>query len=125
FTERLLPGAFRNVLGDPDLDCVALVNHDGNKVLGRTPKTLRLQEDHLGLQFEVDLSPNITFHRDLYESVQRGDLQGCSFAFQVDEDEWSDGPDYPVRTVRSVRALKDVSVVTEPAYAHTQVYVRS
>src|SRR5207247_10206648 len=77
------------------------------------------------LQFEVDLSPNIRHHRDLYESVQRGDLNSCSFAFQVDEDEWNEGVDYPVRTIHSVRTLSDVSVVVEPAYSHTQVYVRS
>jgi HK97 family phage prohead protease len=126
FQEVLMPGAFRDVLGNSDLDCVALVNHDANKVLGRTSsRTLRLSSDHLGLQFEVDLSPNISHHRDVYEQVKRGDLAGCSFAFQVGEDDWREGSGYPVRTIRSVKALRDVSVVTDPAYEHTEVGVRS
>jgi HK97 family phage prohead protease len=126
FQEVLKRTAFSNVLG-PDLDCVALINHDQNRVLGRTTsRTLRLSTDSLGLQFECDLSPNISFHRDLYESVKRGDMNACSFAFQVDEDEWSDKfGEYPVRTIHSVKALRDVSVVTDPAYPHTEVGIRS
>lgn len=126
FQEVLMPSAFRDVLSDPNLDTVALINHDANKVLGRTlSKTLRLSSDHLGLQFEVDLSPKISHHRDVYEQVKRGDLQGCSFAFQVGEDEWSDGTAYPTRTIHSVKTLRDVSVVTDPAYEHTEVGIRS
>lgn len=126
FQEILKPGAFRDVLGDSDLDCVCLINHDANRVLGRTvSKTLRLASDNVGLQFEVDLSPNISFHRDLYESVKRGDLQGCSFAFQVGEDEWTESSAYPMRTIRSVKALRDVSVVLDPAYPSTDVGLRS
>jgi len=53
FVERLMPGAFNNVLHSDTLDCVALVNHDMNKVLGRTPKTLRLESDNVGLYFQV------------------------------------------------------------------------
>jgi len=126
FQEILKPTAFSNVLGDPNLDTVALVNHDANKVLGRTgSRTLRLHADNLGLQFEVDLSPNISFHRDLHESVKRGDMNGASFAFQVDEEEWEEDGDYPTRTIRSVKSLRDVSIVTDPAYPHTAVGIRS
>ncbi len=42
----------------------------------------------------------------------------------MDDDEWADGA-YPTRTVHSVKALRDVSVVTDPAYDHTQVGIRS
>ena len=126
FVERLSPGAFNNVLHSDSLDCVALVNHDMNKVLGRTPKTLRLESDNVGLYFQVDLSPDISHHRDLYEAVKRGDMNGCSFAFIADDDEWDDdGGAYPVRTVRSVKALRDISIVTDPAYSGTEVGIRS
>jgi HK97 family phage prohead protease len=127
FREVLLPTAFRNVLSDSNLDCVALVNHDANKILGRTgARTLRLSTDSLGLEFEVDLSPRISHHVDLYESVKRGDMASCSFAFEGADDEWDEGiGEYPVRTIRNFKALHDVSIVTDPAYDHTEVGIRS
>jgi len=125
FREVLAPGAFNDVVDDPDLDCVCLVNHDSNKVLGRTPRTLKLNSDGHGLEFQVDLSPNISHHKDVYEQVRRGDLCECSFGFVAGDDEWEDHGDYLMRTVRSVKSLHDVSIVSNPAYDNTHVGVRS
>jgi HK97 family phage prohead protease len=126
FQEVLKSGAFRSVLADRNLDCVCLINHDQNRVLGRTTsRTLRLNSDDQGLSFECDL-PNTSYGKDLYESVKRGDMNACSFAFHGVEDEWSDdGGEYPVRTVHSIKALHDVSVVADPAYPATEVGLRS
>jgi HK97 family phage prohead protease len=84
FRERIEPGAFKRVLATtPDVVC--LFNHQDNCVLGRTTSgTLRLREDSNGLAFECDL-PDTQAGRDTYASVQRGDLNGCSFAFMVDD----------------------------------------
>ena len=84
FRERIASGAFKRILAtNPDVVC--LFNHSDNAVLGRTTAgTLRLSEDSRGLKFECDL-PGTTAGRDTYESVQRGDLNGCSFAFMVDD----------------------------------------
>jgi len=126
FRERILPGAFKKSLsGGADVRC--LMNHDPNFVLGRTrSNTLRVQEDSIGLRFEV-LLPNTQQARDLYETVKRGDMDQCSFAFTVDADgdEWSEDQDergnrFIARTLRAVNVF-DVSAVTFPAYTDTTV----
>ena len=125
FREVLAPGAFNDALDDDALDCVALVNHDPSKLLGRTPRTLKLKSDGHGLEFQVELSPNISHHRDICEQVRRGDMCECSFGFVAGEDEWEDRGDHLMRTVRSVKSLHDVSIVSNPAYDNTHVGIRS
>ena len=123
---------------------MCLFNHSDSAVLGRTVAgTLRLSEDSRGLKFECDL-PDTTAGRDTYESVQRGDLNGCSFAFQVDDsrmceykEEEIDEEDEDgirgkfkramkavIRTIKDFANLIDVSVVTHPAYPQTSVDAR-
>src|SRR5690242_9418372 len=77
FRERILPGAFDEVLrSSPDV--VMTLNHDANQVLGRTTSgTLKLHADERGLAFDC-LLPNTSYAQDAYESVKRGDLNGCS-----------------------------------------------
>lgn len=142
FRERIASGAFKRILAtNPDVVC--LFNHSDSAVLGRTTAgTLRLTEDSKGLKFECDL-PDTNVGRDTYESVQRGDLSGCSFAFIVDdsrmceykEEEINDEDGRMreklkrafrtvVRTIRDFANLIDVSVVTHPAYPQTSVDAR-
>lgn len=125
FREVLETGAFRAALDRGD-DVRALFNHDANVVLGRsTAGTLTLTEDERGLRYDV-LLPDTQTARDLWTSVQRGDISQSSFAFTVDAEEWRDmsGDDLPLRVVKSVR-LFDVSPVTYPAYQETTVSARS
>ena len=142
FRERIASGAFKRIL-DTNPDVVCLFNHSDNAVLGRTTAgTLRLSEDSRGLKFECDL-PDTTAGRDTYKSVQPGDLNGCSFAFMVDdarmcdykEEEINDEDESMrgklkrafrtvVRTIRDFANLIDVSVVTHPAYPQTSVDAR-
>jgi uncharacterized protein len=89
------------------------------------------------LKFECDL-PDTTAGRDTYESVQRGDLNGCSFASMVDdarmceykEEEIDDeeggmrgmvkrAARAIIRIIRDFANLIDVSVVTHPVYPQT------
>lgn len=124
FRERIAPGAFADAVKRDDVR--ALFNHDANFVLGRTTaKTLRLVEDDRGLRYEVD-PPETTWARDLMVSVQRGDVNQSSFAFEVTEEEWDYGVrgEMPLRTIKAVR-LYDVSPVTYPAYESTTVSARS
>ena len=121
--EDIAPGAFAETL---DGDVRALFNHDPNYVLGRTSAgTLTLSEDENGLRFEIS-APDTAWARDLHASVQRGDINQCSFAFETMEDEWQRGaPGEPDRrTLKKVRLL-DVSIVTYPAYQATSVSARS
>jgi Escherichia/Staphylococcus phage prohead protease len=143
FHERIAPGAFKRILAtNPDVVC--LFNHSDNAVLGRTTAgTLRLCEDSRGLKFECNL-PNTQVGLDTYESVQRGDLSGCSFGFVVDDNRMceykeeeideEDGDGFRgkfkramkavIRTIKDFASLIDVSIVTHPAYPQTCVDAR-
>ena len=125
FTERIMPGAFSKVLDD---DVRALFNHDPNYVLGRTKaSTLTLEEDKKGLRMAIK-PPNVQWVRDLMESVRRKDINQSSFGFivDVDGDEWKEDKEGRVkRTIRSFSKLRDVSIVTYPAYTDTKVALRS
>ncbi len=138
FRERIRKNAFKRILEEKP-DVVATFNHDMNVVLGRTTSgTLQLHSDDRGLAFDC-LLPNTQGARDLYESIQRGDINGCSFAFNVAPgmDEWSQEPDYRmegdkiagskglVRTLKDFNQLIDVSIVTSPAYPNTSVDARN
>jgi len=124
FREVLETGAFRAAVDRGD-DVRALFNHDANFVLGRSLSgTLTLTDDERGLRYDVAL-PDTQTARDLWTSVQRGDISQSSFAFTVDAEEWRDmSSEMPLRVVKSVR-LYDVSPVTYPAYAETSVAARS
>jgi HK97 family phage prohead protease len=123
FVETVAPGCFSRTLKEKP-DVRALYNHDSGVVLARTPKTLRLREDKVGLAFEIDL-PDTQAGRDLKASVARGDIDGMSFGFQVIHDtveHRSDGTS--LRTLVDV-SLEEVSVVAFPAYQETEVALRS
>ncbi|WP_245398122.1 HK97 family phage prohead protease, partial [Clostridioides difficile] len=59
-----------------------LINHDWNKVIGRTNSNLILEEDERGLRFELDI-PATTDGNDLLENVRLGLIKGCSFGFNI------------------------------------------
>lgn len=119
FFEKLAVGAFTNALKTSDPRC--LFNHDPNFVLGRaSASTLRLTEDDKGLAIECDL-PDTQVGRDLFTSIQRGDVNQMSFAFTVARDDWQYVGPKLIRTVIEVEELFDVAPVTYPAYDQTSV----
>jgi|SRR5690606_7181318 len=122
FREQFKKGAFTESLEKDDQ--LFLWSHDPSKVLGRTKNgTLRLEEDDIGLRFELDL-PNTTLGNDAYETIKRGDVDGVSFGFKVEADEIQDADDdLPLRTVTKAR-LFEVSVVAFPAYPDSEVSAR-
>lgn len=91
FRERIASRAFDGIL-KTNPDVVATWNHDPAALLGRTSSgTLSLRGDSKGLGFDLAL-PNTTLGRDTYTLVKRGDIQGCSFGFELGErdDSWYD-----------------------------------
>lgn len=122
FREQIQKGAFLESLNNDDQRF--LWSHDTSKVLGRTKNsTLRLQEDGTGLRFDLDL-PNTTLGNDTYESIKRGDVDGVSFGFNVEDDEVVEPDDeLPLRTVKKAKLL-EVSAVAFPAYPDSQVSAR-
>lgn len=114
FRERVLVGAFDQVLGD---DVRGLFNHDYNLILGRTASgTLRLSSDSRGLHYEID-PPDTQYARDLQVSIERGDVSQSSFAFRAGDDKWWEDKAVVYRELITVERLYDVSPVTFPAYA--------
>lgn len=121
FREQIAPGAFADSIKDDDVR--ALFNHDPNFVLGRNRAgTLELREDKTGLHMEIDC-PNTQVARDLLTSIERGDVDQASFAFQAIDAAWDTVDGEEVRTLKKVR-LFDVSPVTFPFYEATDVSLR-
>jgi HK97 family phage prohead protease len=133
FREVIAPGAFTRSLRE-EQDVKALVNHDSNRILGRTTSgTLQLSDSPEGLRFRCQLDPNQQSHRDIHSSIKRGDISMCSFAFRPHTDDGAsydqaldeNGQRFHRRTLRDVD-LFDISVVCDPAYAQgTSVQARS
>lgn len=120
FTEQVRKGAFRRTIAEDDIR--ALFSHDDSKILGRTKaRTLRLDEDRVGLHAEIDL-PNTTLGRDVHESVRRHDISGMSFRFRARKDNWSNGGSR--RELLDVQ-LTEISLVVFPAYPATSAEARS
>lgn len=120
--EVIAPEAFNNTLSN---DIRALVNHDSMFVLGRNKaSTLDLKVDTYGLWGRAKINANDSDAMNLYERVKRGDVDQCSFGFNIikEDTEWRD--DGTVKwTIREID-LHEVSVVTFPQYGDTGVQAR-
>jgi HK97 family phage prohead protease len=122
FSEVIARGAFTKSLQTADVR--AYFGHDSRRVLGRVSAgTLRLREDDKGLAFEIDL-PDTSDGRDVHTLIKRGDITGMSFGFFVYRQEWDETVNPPKRTLLEIE-LREVSIVSEPAYDGTSVALRS
>jgi HK97 family phage prohead protease len=120
--ESIAPGAFDETLSN---DIRALINHDTSLVLGRNKAgTLELKVDSHGLWGRIKINPNDTDAVNLYERVKRGDVDQCSFGFNVIEEETEFREDGTVKWTLKKIDLHEVSVVTFPAYEGTGVQAR-
>ena len=121
-TESIAPGAFAETLGN---DVRALVDHDTRLVLGRSKAgTLELREDAHGLWGKVRINPNDSDAMNLYSRVQRGDVDQCSFGFDIVREDTEIHEDGSVHWTLLEVELYEVSVVTFPAYEETSVAAR-
>ena len=81
YTESIAPTAFDGALSD---DIRALINHDTRLVLGRNKAgTLTLRTDSRGLWGDVLINQKDSDAMNLYERVKRGDVNQCSFGFDI------------------------------------------
>lgn len=124
----------RGALLKTDLrDVRFLVNHDTSRIpLARSRRnngssTMQLTVDDEGMSIRVNLdTENNAEARSLYSAVQRGDISGMSFMFSVDGEEWEElESDHPLRRIKSIGSVVEVSAVTFPAYESTEIYARS
>ena len=122
-TESIAPEAFSKTLAN---DVRALINHDTTLVLGRTKAgTLTLREDTRGLWGHIDINPNDVDAMNLYERVKRGDVDQCSFGFEIRSEDTDILEDGSVHwTIRDVD-LHEVSCCTFPAYEETSISARA
>ncbi|WP_152080549.1 HK97 family phage prohead protease [Sporolactobacillus terrae] len=120
--EEIAPEAFDNTLGN---DIRALINHDTTLVLGRNRNgTLELHTDGHGLWGSVRINPKDTDAMNVYERVKRGDVNQCSFGFNIRKEDTDFSDDGTAKwTLRDVD-LHEVSVCTFPAYEDTGVQAR-
>lgn len=122
-TESVKPGAFSRTLSG---DIRALTNHDTTLVLGRTKAhTLELKEDEHGLWGKVSINPNDRDAMNLYERVKRGDVDQCSFGFEIVNEETDFREDGSMHWTITDVNLFEVSACTFPAYQETNIAARS
>ena len=112
WTEVMDPGCLDHARLD---DLVATVDHQGLP-LGRYPTTLEF--DRQSGQWAVQLPEA---RADVREAIQRGDLHSSSWRMIVAEDRW----DQNTRHVVRVDELRDVAIVTTPAYPDAAAEFRS
>ena len=122
-SESIAPGAFSRTLSN---DVRALINHDTTLVLGRTKaNTLELREDSHGLWGKITINPNDGDAMNLYERVKRGDVDQCSFGFDLKEQDTEIRDDGAVHWTIKDLDLFEVSCCTFPAYEQTNISARS
>ena len=122
-SESIAPGAFSETLSG---DIRALINHDTTLVLGRTKaRTLTLKEDTRGLWGHIDINRNDVDAMNLYERVKRGDVDQCSFGFDIRSEDTDISENGDVHWTITGVDLYEVSCCTFPAYSETNISARS
>lgn len=123
-TESIAPTAFDGALG---ADIRALIDHRTESVLARSngkTRTLELRVDSHGLWGRIEINPNDQDALNLYARVERGDVDQCSFGFDILDESTEYRDNGAVHwTINKVK-LYEVSVCTFPAYEETSVQAR-
>lgn len=129
FHEIIEPGAFD---GCDLTDVPFIVNHDSRKIpLARSRNnngnsTLTLSVDNVGLAFTASVdTENNAEARQLYSAIQRGDIDGMSYCFRVQDETWENlDADMPTRHITKIAKVFEISAVTFPAYSDTDINAR-
>lgn len=130
FEEIIDAGAF----DEADMKDIPLfVNHDTDDIPlarsrnnnGNSTMTLSIDDTGLFIRAKLDVENNKSA-ASLYSAVSRGDMDGMSFAFSVKEQKWERmDSDYPLRRITKFSKIYEVSAVTHPAYADTDIHARN
>lgn len=124
WVETIAPGAFANWLASGK-DVKVLWNHNPDIVLGSTANgTASLREDSQGLHGSVEINDADQDAVNAHARVDRGDVRGCSFGFNIvrQEEWWDDDGVYHTKVLEV--ELYEVSPCTFPAYQDTDINAR-
>lgn len=122
FTEVIQSGALDGVNLSQTL---ALYDHNFANVLGRVDSgTLKLNVDDHGLHFVLDI-PDTTLGHDVYTNIKNGNLKGLSFRFTIANggEAWKQINGQPTRVISKIATMREISLVSVPAYDDTSVEV--
>lgn len=129
FDEIIESGALNNTNLQDVRFCL---NHDTSFVYARSRRnnsssTMQLQIDEQGLLIKAKLDiENSAKAKDLYSAIKRGDIDKMSFMFVISDADWEDlDSDHPLRRIKSIATVVEVSAVTFPAYEATEIDARS
>ena len=127
FDETIAPGAVSEFLRSKEAGEVALVrDHDPSILLARVKSgTLSLRDSPAALRIRAHVA-DTSSGREVIESMRRGDLYAMSFGFMMDpaDETWHEGSNgFPLRVIRRIKRMLDVSAVTWPAYPATSISV--
>lgn len=129
FNEVIERGAFDNC----DFSDVSFfVNHNIDSIpLARSRKlngnsTMELEVDEVGLYIRANLDiENNSEAKTVHSSISRGDIDGMSFAFRIQEQTWENlDSDMPTRRIQKIAKVFEVSAVNNPAYIDTDISAR-
>ena len=130
YRESISPEALK----DTDLrDVRFLIGHNTSMIpLARSRNNnenstmqLMVNEDGMGIRVNLDTDGNPRA-AELYSAIKRGDITGMSFAFTVDKDSWEGlDTESPLRHIRSIDRVFEVSAVAFPAYEGTSIQAAS
>lgn len=122
-TESIAPGAFSDSVSQ---DVRALYNHNTDIVLGRASAgTLHLKQDDRGLWGDIEINREDTEAMNVYRRIKRGDITGCSFGFEIEQERYEQKDDGSVHyTIEKVNPLYEVSPCVFPAYEATRISAR-
>ena len=132
-------GAFDEIIESGALDGADLkdvrflVNHNTDMIpLARSRNnnensTMQMTVDDGGMNIRVNLdTANNSDAKNLYSAIQRGDIDGMSFMFTVDADDWENlETDHPTRHIKKIGKVFEVSAVTFPAYPEATISARN
>ena len=122
FYETILPNAVDHSMSNNDI--MAYKEHNPEMILGRkSAGTLKLEQRSDGLYVSIDV-PNTGYGRDTLESAKRGDIKSFSFGFSKPTTRNYTKDNMKIREISNMD-LREISVVSNPAYNDTTLNVRS
>ena len=130
FNEKIARGAFD---GCKFKDVILCVNHETNKIpLARSrnnnkKSTMQLSVDDNGLYVNalIDTEKNSEAEA-LYSAIQRGDMGGMSFIFEIGDYEWENlDSDKPTKIITRIAEVFEVTAATFPFYKATTLDARA